>query len=177
MSQSNFFAVTARWVSKMTGKAKAALEEKTMWTSLKKRKPEASGETINPLPKKAKTNRPADTTPPGMTVSLPLTSPIPVTSVTPTPPLTDKSHCAVVCTEEEEEALYADRSDADPKESDKESQSGEKEQDPQDKLKHLMQEWVSPVYAFFHPTPNIVEIGGWRAHEFKCQAKGCKAKV
>ncbi|KAG2120772.1 uncharacterized protein F5147DRAFT_741689 [Suillus discolor] len=38
-------------------------------------------------------------------------------------------------------------------------------------------QWVSPVYAFFHPTPNIVEIGGWRAHEFKCQAKGCKAKV
>ncbi|KAG2052099.1 hypothetical protein BDR06DRAFT_983285 [Suillus hirtellus] len=40
-----------------------------------------------------------------------------------------------------------------------------------------MREWVSPVYAFFHPTPNIVEIGGWWAHEFKCQAKGCKAKV
>ncbi|KAG1878536.1 hypothetical protein C8R48DRAFT_745210 [Suillus tomentosus] len=42
---------------------------------------------------------------------------------------------------------------------------------------HLTQEWVSLVYAFFHPTPNIVEIGGWRAHEFKCQAKGCKAKA
>jgi hypothetical protein len=40
-----------------------------------------------------------------------------------------------------------------------------------------MREWVSPVYAFFDPTPNIVEIKGRRAHEFKCQAKGCKAKV
>ncbi|KAG1853814.1 hypothetical protein C8R48DRAFT_610603, partial [Suillus tomentosus] len=38
-------------------------------------------------------------------------------------------------------------------------------------------EWVSPVYAFFHPTPNIVKIGGRQAHKFKCQTKGCKAKV
>ncbi|KAG1853815.1 hypothetical protein C8R48DRAFT_776978 [Suillus tomentosus] len=138
MSQSNFLAATVRWVSKMTGKAKAALEKKTMRTSSKKCRPEASGEIINPLPKKAKTNQPADTTPPGMTVSLPSTSPIPVTNVTPTPPPTDKSCCAVICMEEEEEALYADRSDADPKESDEELQSEEKEQDPQDKLKHLM---------------------------------------
>ncbi|KAG2133398.1 hypothetical protein BD769DRAFT_1627422 [Suillus cothurnatus] len=40
-----------------------------------------------------------------------------------------------------------------------------------------MQEWVSPVYAFFHPIQNIVKIGEWRVHEFKCQVKGCKAKV
>jgi hypothetical protein len=138
MSQSNFFTVTARWISKMTGKAKAALEENTMWTSSKKCKPEVSGETINPLLKKAKTKRPADNTPPGMTVSLPSTSPIPVTSATPTPPPTDKSRHTVVCMEEEEEALYADRSDADVKESDEESQSREKEQDPHDELSTLI---------------------------------------
>jgi hypothetical protein len=40
-----------------------------------------------------------------------------------------------------------------------------------------MREWVSPVYAFFHPIQNIVKIGEWRVHEFKCQVKGCKVKV
>jgi hypothetical protein len=37
-----------------------------------------------------------------------------------------------------------------------------------------MKDWVSPVYAFFNPEPQIVVIGGRRAHEFKCIAKGCK---
>ena len=37
-----------------------------------------------------------------------------------------------------------------------------------------MKDWVSPVYAFFNPKPQIVVIGGRRAHEFKCIAKGCK---
>jgi len=37
-----------------------------------------------------------------------------------------------------------------------------------------MKDWVSPVYAFFNPKPQIVIIGGRRAHEFKCIAKGCK---
>jgi hypothetical protein len=92
----------------MTGKAKATLEEKTIWTSLKKCKPKVNGETINTQPKKAKTNQPADTTP--AVVSPPSTSPISVTSVTSTP-LTDKSRHAVVRTEEEE-ALYADSVDA-----------------------------------------------------------------
>lgn len=120
----------------MTGKAKAALEEKTIQTSSKKRKPEVNGETINTQPKKAKTNKPADTTPTG--VSPPSTSPISVTSVTSTPPPTDKSRRAVVRTEEEEEALYADSTDAGPRESDEESQSGEKEQNPQDELSTLI---------------------------------------
>lgn len=40
-----------------------------------------------------------------------------------------------------------------------------------------MKEWVSPVYAFFDPTPRITEVGGRRAHEFKCRAKGCKATI
>ncbi|KAG2091017.1 uncharacterized protein F5147DRAFT_748161 [Suillus discolor] len=40
-----------------------------------------------------------------------------------------------------------------------------------------MKEWVSPVYAFFDPTPHITEVGGRCAHEFKCRAKGCKATI
>ncbi|KAG1758311.1 hypothetical protein EDD22DRAFT_784128, partial [Suillus occidentalis] len=41
----------------------------------------------------------------------------------------------------------------------------------------LMQEWNSQVYAFFHPIPKISEQNGRRAHEFRCQGKGCKATV
>ncbi|KIK33082.1 hypothetical protein CY34DRAFT_36909, partial [Suillus luteus UH-Slu-Lm8-n1] len=41
----------------------------------------------------------------------------------------------------------------------------------------VMKDWNSPVYAFFDPTPQIVEIDGRRAHDFKCQAKRCKTKV
>ncbi|KAG1851080.1 hypothetical protein DFJ58DRAFT_661789, partial [Suillus subalutaceus] len=41
----------------------------------------------------------------------------------------------------------------------------------------LMKEWNSPVYAFFDPTPQVIEIADHRAHEFKCKAKGCKVKV
>ncbi|KAG0695735.1 hypothetical protein DFH29DRAFT_790188, partial [Suillus ampliporus] len=41
----------------------------------------------------------------------------------------------------------------------------------------LMKDWNSPVYAFFDPTPQIVEIDGRRAHNFKCQAKRGKNKV
>jgi hypothetical protein len=41
----------------------------------------------------------------------------------------------------------------------------------------LMKEWNSQVYAFFHTIPKISEQNGRRAHEFRCQAKGCKATV
>lgn len=40
-----------------------------------------------------------------------------------------------------------------------------------------MKDWNSPVYAFFDPTPKIVAVNGRKAHEFKCQAKGCKSSV
>jgi hypothetical protein len=40
-----------------------------------------------------------------------------------------------------------------------------------------MKQWNSPIYAFFDPTPKVVVIKGRRAHEFKCQAKSCKATV
>ena len=41
----------------------------------------------------------------------------------------------------------------------------------------LQKEWCSPIYAFFQPTPRIIEINGRRAHEFKCSGRGCKSTV
>ncbi|KIM52480.1 hypothetical protein SCLCIDRAFT_141029, partial [Scleroderma citrinum Foug A] len=41
----------------------------------------------------------------------------------------------------------------------------------------LMKEWVSPIYAFFDPVPQIIEENRRRAHEFKCSARACKTKV
>ncbi|KIM68757.1 hypothetical protein SCLCIDRAFT_104987, partial [Scleroderma citrinum Foug A] len=41
----------------------------------------------------------------------------------------------------------------------------------------LMEEWSSPVYAFFVLVPEIVYINGQRAHEFRCLAKRCKQKI
>ncbi|KIK32224.1 hypothetical protein CY34DRAFT_19196 [Suillus luteus UH-Slu-Lm8-n1] len=66
MTEPNLFAATAKRVSKITSKAKAALEEKTMRHSSNKRKPETSRmsiDTINPVLKKIKANLPTDTAP------------------------------------------------------------------------------------------------------------------
>jgi hypothetical protein len=41
----------------------------------------------------------------------------------------------------------------------------------------LQKEWCSPIYAFFQPTPKIIEINDRHAHKFKCSARGCKATV
>lgn len=40
-----------------------------------------------------------------------------------------------------------------------------------------MKEWISPIYAFFDPTPAIESIDGRRAHSFKCMGKGCKVTI
>lgn len=39
-----------------------------------------------------------------------------------------------------------------------------------------MEEWNSPIYAFFS-IPEIMYIDGRRAHQFKCLAKRCKHNV
>jgi len=44
-------------------------------------------------------------------------------------------------------------------------------------IEQLKKEWISLVYAFFDPIPIIHEIDGRRVHEFKCQARACKAKI
>ena len=41
----------------------------------------------------------------------------------------------------------------------------------------LQKDWTAPVYAFFDPTPIIHIDGDRRTHEFKCSARGCKAKI
>ncbi|KAL1724844.1 hypothetical protein EV714DRAFT_288218 [Schizophyllum commune] len=45
-----------------------------------------------------------------------------------------------------------------------------------------MRKWVSPIYAFYHPTPEIDYVPGksgssHRSHVFSCFNKGCKKKV
>lgn len=41
----------------------------------------------------------------------------------------------------------------------------------------LSDDWVSPVYAFFHPVPDITyNAQGRRAHAFRCSATACRGK-
>ena len=40
----------------------------------------------------------------------------------------------------------------------------------------LSNDWTSPVYAFFKPTPSIEYIKDQRVHVFECSAKHCKGK-
>ena len=40
-----------------------------------------------------------------------------------------------------------------------------------------MEDWNSPIYAFFLPVPEIVSVGGRHAHEFRCLTKSCKQKI
>lgn len=39
-----------------------------------------------------------------------------------------------------------------------------------------MEEWNSPIYVFFKPTPTIECIKGRRVHVFECAATHCKGK-
>lgn len=198
------FAATAKRVIKMTGKAKAALEEKTIRTSSKKRKTDSnSGDSGNTNPKKAKkTLLPGNTPTDGAGTTdedEPVDKNRPViasltASLSPRPESV-LSRRAVVRTEEEENALYKDKDNADT-DNDNTVLSADNEADEtaEDELskcnnldiniilikyktERVMKDWNSPVYAFFDPTPQIVEIDGRRAHDFKCQAKRCKTKV
>ena len=40
-----------------------------------------------------------------------------------------------------------------------------------------MNDWNSPIYAFFHPTPTIGYKEGRRYHEFHCFASTCNKSV
>lgn len=81
-----------------------------------------------------------------------------------------------VPTEEEGESLYEDS------EAVATDTNGCREDSPPivesaDELENLMEQWISPVYAFFHPQPTVVDIDGQQAHEFRCAARGCKVKI
>lgn len=40
-----------------------------------------------------------------------------------------------------------------------------------------MEKWTSPVYAFFHPEPEIEEVNERWSHVFRCQGKKCKVTI
>ncbi|KAG1844567.1 hypothetical protein C8R48DRAFT_837643 [Suillus tomentosus] len=106
------FSATAKQVIKMTGKAKAALEEQTIRTLLKKHKNNSSGDSGNMNLKKAKKTLLPGNTPTNGAGSMDEDEPVdknrPVTApLSPCPELIS-SRQAVVRTEEEENALYKD---------------------------------------------------------------------
>ncbi|KAG1779915.1 hypothetical protein EV702DRAFT_1043301 [Suillus placidus] len=173
--QLNLLSKTAKRVTKLTDKARAAIEEKLDGASTKKRKNHTSGDSTAAIKfKKAKATQPdgsgdrpssEDITPP------PQLAPVPVV------------HRAIVRTEEEEAALYDDVNDDNDAERRSSSPDVESVADElsmstlvqeniliNKNIEWLMKEWTSPVYAFFDPMPCIIENDGRRAHEFKCSA-------
>ena len=40
-----------------------------------------------------------------------------------------------------------------------------------------MEDWNSPIYAFFHPIPTIAYQEGHRYHEFHCFASSCRKSI
>jgi hypothetical protein len=125
MMQLNMFSGPAKWISKMTTKAKAALEEKGIGMS-KKRKPEADRDHTIAQLKKAKTH-PAV----GNTSNLTAANQGSVTSSiepskSPSPPA-EMSRRAVVHTEEEEAALCTNEDDLGSKDSKSGSRSSNSE--------------------------------------------------
>ncbi|EDQ99622.1 uncharacterized protein LACBIDRAFT_316310 [Laccaria bicolor S238N-H82] len=62
-------------------------------------------------------------------------------------------------------------------EEDEEDEEGEVEETDEAELERLIEEWTSPVYAFFQPIPDITyDAKGRRAHEFRCATAVCKCK-
>ncbi|KIK78120.1 hypothetical protein PAXRUDRAFT_164853, partial [Paxillus rubicundulus Ve08.2h10] len=41
----------------------------------------------------------------------------------------------------------------------------------------IMKDWTSPIYTFFKPRPQILEVDSCGTHKFKCSACGCKVKI
>ncbi|KAG1767713.1 hypothetical protein EV702DRAFT_1203582 [Suillus placidus] len=140
--QPNIFTAAAKQVTKLMDKAKVALEERLEVTSpSKKWKIDAKGASaVSNNSKKAKQNPPTDTS-----------KDRPVTEASSSPPDVrtvpePREICwTIVCTEEEEEAFEAGGKASGPASA-------------EDKRKRLMKEWVSPVYAFFDPTPASLKL-------------------
>ena len=44
-------------------------------------------------------------------------------------------------------------------------------------LEQLSKDWKSPIYAFYHPIPDVAYVNEWCCHEFKCAGRGCKYKA
>ncbi|KAJ3498251.1 hypothetical protein NLJ89_g10242 [Agrocybe chaxingu] len=56
-------------------------------------------------------------------------------------------------------------------------ESEEEEESSEAELGKYIDNWISPIYAFFNPTPDIGYEKGRRYHEFCCAAKGCRKGV
>jgi hypothetical protein len=184
------FRSTSKQITKLTDKAKAALEG-----SGKKRKNDASSMTSTSEPKKAKPNQISRNSKDRDTEPL---SPSPSAEDIPTKPT--QSHKSVVRTEEEEAAIEISDTDQSSNNgvnntnnnNEDEPSDTDKEESPEDELSELNQfennlgvndirevnERLDLTGAcFFNPKPCIVTIEGRRAHEFKCLGKGCKATI
>ena len=168
----------------MTRKAIAALEEKTIRTLSKRRKTDGSGDSMDTHLKKAKKTLLSGNTPTNS----------PGSAGEDEPADKNMSQHPDVPTEEEESVLYEDDGDKTETSSDVSQVDNQGDETAEDdlsmcnnldmnitlikyKTERLMKDWNSPVYAFFDPTPQIIEIDGRCAHDFKCQAKRCKTKV
>lgn len=193
------FAATAKRVIKITGKARAALEEKSLKMSSKKRKNDGGGDSANTHLKKAKNNLQAGNTPTGSVGSadedelVEKNSSVTASRTVSMSPCPDSvsSRRALVRTEEEENAMNEDKTETGSTVSQAEVEADETAEDElgmcrsldvnitliEYQTARLMKDWNSPVYAFFNPTPQITELDGRRAHNFKCQARNCKTKV
>jgi hypothetical protein len=44
-------------------------------------------------------------------------------------------------------------------------------------IARLSRDWKAPIYAFFHPIPDIGYVKGRRCHSFRCMNKRCTASV
>ncbi|KAG2030734.1 hypothetical protein BDR03DRAFT_1016837 [Suillus americanus] len=132
---------TTKCITKLTDKAKAAVDERLKITSKKRKNTGGSNGTIHTQPKKAKSTQEhgtnsveeASTEPHGRTIEQapPKAHPAP-------------SQRAVVHSEDEDEVLNNEA-----------IVISDEEETAKEELERLMKEWNSPIYVFFDPTPTI----------------------
>jgi len=200
--QPNIFTTAAKQVTKLTNKAKAALEDKLEAAGLSKKQKISDANlgisaVSNNLKKAKQTPRtgtgPQDKPVTDLDLDETSLSPPGIAAIAADP----RKIChPVVHTEEEEAALY-DKAIVINDESEKsESKAGDQTSGPEstedeqsmfliykitplisNTTERLMKEWISPIYAFFDPTPQIVEVDGLYAYQFKCCVKRCKVTI
>ncbi|KAF9232754.1 hypothetical protein BU15DRAFT_67187 [Melanogaster broomeanus] len=159
----NFFLNTTRRATKLTEKAKAALLDCSSLSKMRKNDVTTGAETAEKHTKKA---RAMDT--PGSSNN---NSSVAVLSSPSTSSVATGQRIIVMRTAEEDASVINLSSGG---EGNGEAKSSPEAETAEEELTHLMKEWTSPIYAFFDLMPWILMIDGWRVHEFKCSARGCK---
>ncbi|OJA08026.1 hypothetical protein AZE42_10848 [Rhizopogon vesiculosus] len=148
--QMTLFSGATRRITKLTDKAKAALDEKIEGSSKKRKNDDSSTSTTRKQLKKVKSTQQSG-------------DDVDEAPSEEAPTMAQRSQPIVQT--EEEEALSA-------KDAIVLSDDEEEEESAENELK-----WISPIYAFFNPTPVVETIDGCCAHSFKCTAKGCKVRI